>query len=393
MNIVDVEPGSLVKVPESLRASFPEEKEGVYVGGEYLNKVYHSIFRLRKSGERVQAVASEVELLQRKKFVHDISTFSAGVYYSGCDPEIFVFKGDGGVFPAREFLGDKKTSPRIFYDGIQAEFCPVAGGCLEQMWGRILAGLVDVQRAAKIKDPKAKLTIQNAIKLSKDQLKTLSDEDLAFRCSTSLNVYEDFGDLPDAREYPWRFAGGHIHVGCRTKAAPVIRAIVKALDGVLGVAGVSLASTLDCTERRRMYGRAGEFRLPKHGLEYRVLSNFWLCHPLIFHLVFEVMRLAFNLGEQGLFPVVWEGKEEEIRDIINWCDVDGARKMLKKNEGVLRSLLVKKGRWTDKQMDKMIETLLNGVGVVVDKPEDIEGNWNLGGMGNYPAYQWTHTKY
>lgn len=320
----------------------------------------------------------------------------------GCDPEIFVLRKDETIFPAWAFMPDEKSAREepskvdidththtvpTYWDGFQAEFAPKYSICLEIALAHTKVGLLNVLKLARAKDPDAKLTIQNVVEIPKEILTSAADKHVQFRCSRSINIYNDEGgEIPDARGYKWRSAGGHIHIGYKTKfTSPTIESIVKGLDGILGVVGVSLAAGIDNPERRNTYGRAGEFRLPDHGLEYRVLSNFWLCHPAIAMLVFELARVSVRMASSGLFNLAWNASETETRNAINNCDVALARKILKRNDGVLKGILT--SLWTNKEAlghatlckrmrDLAFETILKGVEHVVD-PCEIEKNWNF----------------
>lgn len=308
-------------------------------------------------------------------------------YASGTDPEFFVLDAKGKVIPARRFLPDKKAHKGSFFDGLQAEITPIATGCLQTFSSHLWQKLLDVQAYAQKFDSTARITSRNHFHFSSEEMASFTEEDLQFRCSTSLNIYDDAGELPDAKQYPWRFAGGHLHIGCGRKSPAVLKEMVRALDAIVGVAGVSLARNFDTPERRRMYGRAGEFRVPKHGLEYRVLSNFWLCSPLIYHLVFELMRYAYRLGEAGALDAVYEASEEEIRHCINRCDVQLALKLIKRNEILYTNIfntIWRGGRASKKAMD----TLYGGLEVAVKNPEDVLNNWRT--SGSYPA-EWGRT--
>lgn len=398
-------PGDVVVVGDNLKVEMGlsvNPKQAVYVGGDSPAEAVH-YSRLLVNGYTHTTKLDKMERVEKSDLVKveferirlNKSYFVTRGYASGTDPEVFVVGGNGDVIPARRFLEDKKLAkedfstgdqfskgwptPPMFFDGLQAEFSVKAATCLEALHESTRRGLAGVLNRARKIDPKARLTLKNTIKMSPEQMFRLDEEDLVFRCSTSLNVYDDVAEAPDPRSYEWRFAGGHIHIGCGRKTPEIVRASVRSLDGILGVVGVSLAGNWDSHERRRMYGRAGEFRLPKHGLEYRVLSNFWVCSPLIAHLVFEIARWAVSFGEQGFFKHVWEGSEEEIRDIINWCDVKGARKMLGNNKHILQALVDnrKSEGWSQNQRNLAIETVMNGLEVVVKDPENIEENWRL----------------
>src|ERR1019366_5440055 len=96
--------------------------------------------------------------------------------------------------------------------------------------------------------------------------------------------------------------------------------MVKAMDAIAGVACVALFAKYDNPIRRQYYGLPGEYRLPKHGLEYRALSNAWLIHPLIMNLVIDFARKAAIMGKEGLFSK-WKATEQETIDCITNCDV------------------------------------------------------------------------
>jgi hypothetical protein len=347
---------------------------------------------------------------------------------AGCDPEIFAVHENGEVFPAWEYMpteeaarksakewlstkqieanGDVNYDPDAsigrwdsptehncplkipaYWDGAQAEFAPWAKTCLETLHHGTRVGLQSVLNFARAKDPKAKLTLQNVVELPKPVLEQADDKFIQFRCSRSFNIYNDPGEgVQDARAYPYRCAGGHIHFGYSwgfTGAG--LEQVVRGLDGILGVIGVSLAAGIDNPERRRTYGRAGEFRLPEHGLEYRVLSNFWLAHPAIAMLVFDIARIAVRFAANGLYSLCWVASEKEVREVINECDVQGARNILKRNEQVLKGLLRQTwppvfGRGVEavqKMQQVALSTLLNGMDVAIKDPENIEANWVL----------------
>lgn len=68
--------------------------------------------------------------------------------------------------------------------------------------------------------------------------------------------------------------------------------LIYLLDILVGNTGVLLDRNPLSAERRKVYGRAGEFRLTPYGVEYRVLSNFWLKSYTIFSLMFALARFA-----------------------------------------------------------------------------------------------------
>jgi hypothetical protein len=151
--------------------------------------------------------------------------------------------------------------------------------------------------------------------------------------------------------------------------------IVKALDAIMGVAGVSMFAKYDDPRRRIMYGLAGEYRLPPHGLEYRVLSNAWLFHPVIANIVFDLSRSAAMFGKNNLLKH-WDATEAETIEVINTCNVEGARAILRRNKELLIKIL-------DVKLDDMgcskyaYKAIIEGMESVIKDPSDIVGNWGL----------------
>jgi hypothetical protein len=400
LTLEQLEPGAIIKTPELFRALGWDAPSAIYAGG---GEGYPEFVLQEDKGVRIQpwmagaygkaapmpefelSKDTEIAKIRKAGLAKSWSTLKHN-YASGTDPEFFVLDSLGAVLPTRSFLQDKKHCPEMFYDGLQAEITTGGLTCLEQL-SRVITDRLNVVSSYATRMAKgARITCQNSFKFTPAQMQTFSDEDVRFRCSTSLNIYDDAGELPEAREYPWRFAGGHIHIGCGRRPAPVLKAMVRALDGIVGVAGVSLARNFDNPERRRMYGRAGEFRIPKHGLEYRVLSNFWLCSPLIFHLVFELTRYAYRIGEAGAFDLLYEGTEGEIRHCINRCDVSLACKLIERNSGlythILESIWGYNRTKPSRMNERAMETLQQGLEVAVSHPEAVLRNWEL--VGSYP---------
>lgn len=398
VDLANLEPGMVVETPEALKKTVTDSR--IIYAGSYEQRPR---FRVPNKGEwtvvywpfikpelyRHAPVPSRFEVVEDEKlsrrhgeFWLKTSHYRVGdVYSSGCDPEIFVTDAKGKVIPARTVLPKKagRHTP-AFYDGIQAEFCPDAGGCLEGLGSRIRTLLHSLQGEFRKKYKDAKLSIQNSVLLTQEEMDKLDDEDVAFRCSESINIYNDVPGIREPRQYLWRFTGGHIHVGAHTstgqKPVPVLHSMVRAMDGIVGVASVSLARNFDTPERRKNYGRAGECRFPQHGLEYRVLSNYWLCSPLIYHLTFELARWAYQLGENGLFQAAWQGSEQEIRECINNCDVSLAQKLIKRNAGMYNKAF--HDRWYsygNHLVTKAMDTIMNGLEVVVKDPTDLAKNW------------------
>ena len=223
----------------------------------------------------------------------------------GCDPELFIESGgqivesstvveEGGIR-----LGTYNNS-KIVRDGVQVELNPEAGPCRAELGNeisRLFRKLRDTLRSAG-----AQPSFKSVITLSDVEMERLSDASKVLGCARSKNLYNQRSSVNVGKDFRTRSAGGHIHLGVHhnlgvdlLKLPKWDERLVALLDILVGNTCVLIDRDPMAAERRKTYGRAGEYRLPTFGLEYRVLSNFWLrAYPLM-SFVTGMSRLAVNI--------------------------------------------------------------------------------------------------
>ncbi len=310
----------------------------------------------------------------------------------GTDPEVFVVDKKGFVIPAWEYLPSKDkpiafdyanggySSGTAYWDGFQAEFTTQANvRCLLWVSDNVYIGLKTIyEKALKVG---GRLTIDNVVPVTPNVLATAKDEHVQFGCAPSFNAYGLVGRTENGRTTPYRFAGGHLHFGiveAKFKTKEYIERYVRALDMILGVASVSLLGELDSPIRRRYYGLPGEYRTPKHGFEYRTLSNAWMCHPLAMNMVFDLARSVCGLAQQGLLDG-WAADQDETLEIILNNDVAKAREVLHRNKKMFKQVCKVMGYYYSggAEQELAYKVWSHGIDSVVEDPKDIVGNWNL----------------
>ena len=317
----------------------------------------------------------------------------------GSDPEIFVERAEGELVHAFEFLGDKGHPNRslnvehgnmpVYWDGFQAEFETSAERCLAWQVDSVQLGLQAVLKFAKEHRRDAKLSTKTVMEIPQKALSTAEEKYVSFGCMPSLNAYGLSGELCPPRELPFRSAGGHIHFGIGKISEDNAKPIVKALDAILGVSCVSLFENWDNPVRRKYYGLPGEYRLPAHGIEYRVLSNAWLFHPLIMNLVFDLGCKALVFGQKGLLGC-WKGSEGETIECVKNCDAKKAREIMERNKPVLVKIMQAmhiyeyeredtRGLGTVENAELVYKIFFDGMESAVRDPTNISGNWDLEG--------------
>lgn len=199
----------------------------------------------------------------------------------GADPELFIFK-DGRPIPAECIPGDKQEpyivpGGAIQRDGMAAEFNIDPVTTFEDF----VKNFDLVIDALKSHLPKGcTLEAFPAVTFDPEVFDPAPDELKTLGCSPDYNAWTGQLNPPPNPENPYlRCAGGHLHIGWQDDGefddqhVLNCRDLTKQLDYYLGL--WSLQNDPD-THRRKLYGKAGACRLKPYGVEYRVLSNFWV---------------------------------------------------------------------------------------------------------------------
>ena len=250
----------------------------------------------------------------------------------GTDPEIWVAHDDGTIIPACSFLPDavkdgRPTTAAIFNDGFQAEFNTSSAECLSYLIDDIQEKLVNLLAAARKVDKTARLIAAPIMEVPEELLIAAKPEHIRMGCMPSKNLYNSRGiEIVNGREVGIRFAGFHIHIGYKNLTEEMAQRAVNAMDALVALPMVALFGKQKSEKLRRdYYGLAGEYRLPKHGLEYRAISARVLHHPIWVHLAFDLARFAFQIGIRRIFEARWETPWEEVKKIVDTSNVKAAR--------------------------------------------------------------------
>lgn len=317
----------------------------------------------------------------------------------GADPEMFLFSGNK-LIPAYEFLPAKGDGHMMYWDGFQAEWKYNHEGahCQNNLVLYTRENLKKLEKLAKAKDPQARLSLTNVVRIPKDTLETAHPLHVELGCQPSWNAYKMRGEaVINPRKLAYRFAGGHMHFGTWTPYRPNYEKIVKTLDSILGVWSVGVAQHMDNSIRRKYYGLAGEYRKPKYaagyGVEYRVLSNFWLASPSILQLTWDIGRMCVRLAGSR-YGKLWAGNEAETIDVINNCDHDRARKILARNAPMFTWMLKQVYRRPE-SIKKAFDVCNQGLESIVPNPDDFKKNWHFADEwienGGQPWARWEST--
>lgn len=267
----------------------------------------------------------------------------------GSDPELFLSK-EGKIIGSEKVIPEKGVVPEgwsiapVIRDGVQVEFNVPANNCRQSF----SSNLRECFRALVSVLPKGvSVVFSQTVEVTPEEMATLHPKSQQFGCATSFNAYgKEPMTISDASQYYHRSAGGHIHLGLPEDNHPAFKRpapehMVTVLDILLGNTCVLLDRDKGNVERRKVYGKAGEYRLPKHGLEYRVLSNFWLRSYQTMSFVMALARFAVSVSynkeiSEELIKLV---SLDDIRSAINNNDYDLALENFKAIKDFVQGLV------------------------------------------------------
>lgn len=276
----------------------------------------------------------------------------------GADPE-FTFQLNGksvgsekiipqnGIDCGRGQGNDLDVNNKIIIDGYQAELNITPASCRAYFGNNIAACFRTLAR--NINQNNVNVNFASVVKIPREELKSLSEKSKVFGCAPSNNAYKEIETkiTVNPKKYLKRSCGGHIHISDNQRE--VTRAILKkpkkivpVLDAIVGNLSVLLDRNPANVERRKYYGRAGEYRQPKWGLEYRTLSNFWLQSYQLTSLVLGMVRFCVlaveQLDEEFITIISREVSREKIIQAIQENNFDLAWENYSKLEAIILEL-------------------------------------------------------
>jgi hypothetical protein len=248
----------------------------------------------------------------------------------GCDPELFLSDREGNLKASCGLIGGTKEAPQplpmlgegfaVQEDNVAMEFnIPPAATMRE---------FVDsITRTIKVLGDGINDTlgfhidVRSCASFPEEELQ--HEQARVFGCDPDFNAWTgEKNPKPEAADKNLRSCGGHVHVGFENGQVDKKR-LIKCMDLTLGVP----ATIMDAkgAERRRLYGKRGAYRDKPYGVEYRVLSNFWVHHPKLIEWTWKqtaeaiaFAKSAFNVDsyDKEVEKAINEGSREHAWQVI-----------------------------------------------------------------------------
>jgi hypothetical protein len=223
-------------------------------------------------------------------------------YMVGTDIEVFLFNTvKKEVITAEGIIKGSKYEPEKMdregcatqLDNVSLEYNVPPTSDPEEMWDNINYVINTVTG-----------TLPEGIEILVVPSATLKDEylqsDIAktMGCDVSYNAWtRDMNARPDLAVNPnLRCCGGHIHIGYNEPDVEISEQLIRAMDLFIGLPSILMDKD---TERKKLYGKAGEFRFTDYGCEYRVVSNFWSTSKENVKFIYDQVKKVIDFINSG----------------------------------------------------------------------------------------------
>jgi len=248
----------------------------------------------------------------------------------GSDAEMFVKTiKDDSIFPVCGLVGGTKSKPKamgtggyfVQEDNVLIEFN--IPPCNERS-AFVKAMVEGVSRAKKQLPPSLYAAIEPSGHIDKAFLKI--DAACVFGCEPDLNAWERvINPRPHCDDPTLRTAAAHVHIGWDNPTDEDRHAMIHFAD--LCAAIPAVLEDKD-TERRKLYGKAGAFRIKPYGVEHRVLSNYWIKDPVYIEAVWKRYITAAKMVNDGI--KLSEADAKLIQHTINTNDTASAKTLIQR---------------------------------------------------------------
>lgn len=273
---------------------------------------------------------------------------SSGLFTIGADPEVALIDTmSGKLKSAIGLIRGTKHEPEFFDDGsniqhdnVAAEFAIAPMKTQSEFVGAIRTSLAHILNALPTS---IKITKCAAVDYPPEELD--NEEARQFGCDPDFNAWNMgmpfMSDEEDNRaEGTLRSFGGHLHVGYVEGSGNDFLLdysgkllTIQVMDYIIGLKSLFLDKTEGADRRRQLYGKAGSFRPTDYGVEYRVLSNFWIFEESLIKMMYNFVDLSLRIVREGLSEELFSlVPKQSVSRVIDSGDVELAEKLTEKIE-------------------------------------------------------------
>ena len=246
----------------------------------------------------------------------------------GCDPEVFILDDKGQPVSAAGIIPGSKNKPHVVKggsihpDGMAAEFGIDPSKTFSEFNRNIETAIMGLMECL----PQGySLSMVPHITFSEEAFNNAPDDAKELGCNPDFDTWTGgVNPPPSDPDNPYRrTASGHLHVGfprgpyelSDTQHILNCCDLVQQFDWYLGAWSIRIDSD---PVRRRLYGQAGAYRPKTYGVEYRVLSNFWITTRERRLAVWNRMQKAIEDMRKSFLPDLYPQYADHLKNSINY---------------------------------------------------------------------------
>lgn len=246
----------------------------------------------------------------------------------GFDPELAIIDEAAGHFTsALRVLKKDKHDPivlnngvKIYADNALAEASMPPANSKDWAMATLRDAILQMCEYVHGVSPNLRVVPKAAVEFPAKELRSKKAWEVG--CNPNSNGYTGLHNPIPQFTNGIRTGSFHIHIGHpkMEKMEEKMRA-VKMLDLYLGCSSVIFDRDDSAIERRKLYGRAGEFRPTPYGVEYRVLGNWCLNNPELTRLALDLVDYAMEAYDSGAYDAIFQDLDvKDVQDAINEGD-------------------------------------------------------------------------
>ena len=172
-------------------------------------------------------------------------------------------------------------------------------------------------------------------------------------CEIEYNAYnfKPNNDIEEAlRNTSIRTSGGHLHLSGEKHDAiddkTLYPIFVYMMDLFVAIPSILIEKDYSQRDRRKIFGKAGSYRIKPYGIEYRVLSSWWTSKPEYSALIYRMCEFVFEFMNNEMWKKFWnlniddiyEGNNEKAYSCFGY-DVDLVTKTINEYDVVMAEKL------------------------------------------------------
>jgi len=248
----------------------------------------------------------------------------------GADPEVFLLDAQNAFVSAIDKIGGSKEEPlplpigdgfAVQEDNVAIEYNIPPADSKPQLINNINAVMQHLRQ--RVDAIGLHFSDVSAVEFPIEEL--MHPKAQEFGCDPDFNAWRGgaVNPRPKADSMALRSCGGHVHIGHSFKSRQDALECIKFIDLHLGVP----STIMDTGElRKQLYGKAGACRFKPYGMEYRVLSNYWIFKDELIGWVWDATARAMDAWQNQTIDV--NAERELIINAINRNDKQATRTLI-----------------------------------------------------------------